>query len=434
MTIRKLCYVSIMGLLTVPAWAQSWTFGPRLDLQLSATNRFNELQIGDYRLSTFGSRGNGEAVGGFARYDRQRWYAQAEYLRSSFRVSLYRESPSIGGSAGGGREARRQDVRLLAGVKPLPWLRLGGGFTYARYNWNPSEDNRIYESIRQRLLTEQNPILIEDMQKRLPFYNIGRQIDEGYRRSNVEGSLGIGADIGGFTLDLTYSRSLTPLLDGVTVDGAAYPIRYDYSYTTLRFGYRLLPLKAHLLAPRKSNRAYERIKQQIPFYRNEFHAGVGLLGDDIGSAFIYENRYTRYLSRRVGLTAGANMMRLFENFDTGFLPKLSTTFMLTAGVRVLPLYSRRHTVGLTTGPLLQYETGVGVSSGGTRTVNGQLLNTINLRADSDRTGLTTGWHSSLDYQFAATDRLLVGPWLRVFGQSFIVPDYASAGIQTSYRF
>ena len=434
MKIKPLYHVSVLVLLAIPAWAQSWTFGPRFDLQLSASDRFNELRIGDYRLSTYGSRGNGEALGGFARYDRKRWYAQAEYLRSSFRVSLFRESPSIGGSAGAAREAQRQDVRLHAGMKPLPWLRLGGGLTYARYDWERSEDERIYKFIQQRLLTEQNPILVEYDQQRLPFYNIGRQIDQGYRQSNIEGNVGIGADIGGFTLDLTYSRSLTPILDGVTVDATRYPIRYDYSYTTLRFGYRLFPLKAHLLAPRQRNPAYQRIKQDVPYYRNEFHASVGLLAEDIGSAFIYENRYTRYLSRRVGLTAGANMMRLFEDYDTGFLPKVSTTFTLTAGIRLLPLYSRRHTIGLTTGPMLQYETGVGVSGGAVSYPNGQELKTITLRADSDRTGLTVGWHSSLDYQFAVTDRLIVGPWLRVFGQTFIIPDYASAGIQTGYRF
>lgn len=425
--------VLLAGLLAGPAGAQSWTFGPRVDLQLSASNRMDDLQIGDYQLSSYNSRGNREALGGFARYDRKRWYAQADYLRGSFRLSMYREAPGIG-TISTAREARRQDVRISAGVKPLPWLRLGAGITHARYNWDPSEDGRIYELLRQRLLVETNPILIEYDQERLPAYNIGRQVDAGYRRSNTEGSLGVGADIGGFTLDLTYSRSLTPLLDGVAVNGASYPIRFDYSYTTLRFGYRLFPLKAHLLTPRKRNPAYERLKRDIPFYRNEFHVAVGLLAEDVGSAFIYENRYTRYLSRRIGLTAGVNMMRLFDDYETVSLPGVSTTFMLTPGVRALLLYSRRHTIGLTTGPLLQYRTGVGVSSGATRYTNGQEINTITLRADSDRTGLTAGWHSSLDYQFAVTDRLVIGPWLRVFGQSFIIPDYASAGVSTGYRF
>ena len=423
----KTVWISLFLLIfALNAFGQTWTFGPRFDLQLSASDRRNELRIGDYRMSTYGSRGNGEALGGFARYDRPRWYAQAEYLRSSFRLNLYREMPDVG-TYGSGRDAQRQDIRLHAGIKPLPWLRVGGGFTYARYNWEPSEDERIYQSIRQRLSTEQNPILIEDLQKRLPFYNIGRQVDTGYRRSNVEASVGVGADIGGFTLDLTYSRSLSPILNGVTVNAASYPLRYDYSYTTLRFGYRLFPLKAYLLAPRK-NRAYERIKRDIPFYRNEFHVSGGLLAEDIGSAFIYENRYTRYLTRRFGLTAGLNLMNVHETFENGFLPKQYSRVQLVTGLRVLPLYSRRHTIGVSIGPTLTYESGFRTSSGSSEVANGQVLRTVNLSGESRLNGLQLGLQAMLDYNFAATDRLIVGPWIRS------TPDYASFGIQAGYRF
>lgn len=427
--------VLLLWLLAIPAWAQSWTFGPRLELQLSSSGQLDEVRIGDYRLSSNNISGSREFLGGFARYDQERWYAQAEYLRSSFSANSFRQGPGVGGS-GHYLDARRQDIRVGAGVKPLPWLRLGGGLTYARYNWEQSEDERGYESVRQQLLTEQNPIFIGRLQEQLPYYDTGRQIDAAYRRSNVEGRLGVGVDIGGLTLDLTYNRSLTPIIDGITVDGASYAARHDYSYTTLSFGYRLFPLKAHLLSPRKRNPAYERIKRDIPFYRNELHVAAGLLGEGIGSAFIYENRYTRYLTRRFGLTVGANMMRVHQDFSSSSLPRLYSSFMLTTGIRLLPLYSPRHTIGLTTGPTITHRVGVGLSSGylDPRNVNGQLVNVTDLRNGSRYRGWDLGWQSQVDYQFAATDRLLIGPWLRVLGQDFIVPDYASAGLQIGYRF
>lgn len=411
------------------AQAQQWTFGPRFDLQISATSSLNSIQIGDYGFGVTSLQGSETRWGGFARYDQRRWYAQAEYTRGAFGVNSYRQTTSIGYYTYG-LDARRQDVRVSAGIKPLPWLRLNGGFTCARYNWDESYDGRSYEFFRQRASSEQNPILVEDAQKRLPDYNIGRQIDAGYRRNNTEGSLGVGVDIGGFTVDLTYNRSLTPILDGVIVNGTAYPIRHDYSYTALRFGYRLFPLKAHLLAPRKRNPAYERIKRDIPFYRNEVHLSVGLLGEDIGSAFIYENRYTHYFTRRFGVLGGLNVMRVFETFDNGFIPKHFNSFQAVAGLRVLPLYSRRHTIGLSAGPTLTYETGLSAYSAGTRTLpSGYRYNSINWRADSRRERLALSWQATADYHFALTDRLIAGPWLRILGL-----DYASAGIQAGYRF
>ncbi|MBC8156193.1 MAG: hypothetical protein H7Z72_25180 [Bacteroidetes bacterium] len=411
------------------AQAQQWTFGPRLDLQLSSSNRMATLQIDDYNLSTTPSKGNREALGGFARYDQKRWYAQAEYMRGSFRVVMDGDKPGIG-SISSGRNAPRQDIRLNAGVKPLPWLRLGGGITYARYNWGESEDGRIYESIRRQLLVETNPVLIEYNQKRLPAYNISRQIDAGYRRSNLEGSVGAGIDIGGLTLDLIYSRSLTPFLDGVRVNGTAYPFRFDYSYTTLRLGYRLFPFNAFVTTPRKRNPAYQRLKRDIPFYRNEFHVAGGLIGEDIGSAFTYENRYTRYITRRFGVTGGLNVTRVFETFDNGFLPKHYNAFQLVTGLRVLPLYSRRHIIGITAGPTLTLETGVSAySGGGNPRPGGGYYNYVNWRADSRREGIALNWMSMIDYQFAATDRIVLGPWLRLNGI-----DYATLGIQAGYRF
>ena len=247
--------------------------------------------------------------------------------------------------------------------------------------------------------------------------------------------MGVGVDIGGLTLDLAHNRGLSPVLDGIQFQQQRYAIQQRYNYWALSVGYRLFPLKAYLLAPRRRNPAYKRIKQDVPFYRNEFHASVGVLGEDIGSAFIYENRYTRYFTRRVGLATGVNMMRVHQNLETDSPVRLYSSFMLTTGVRLLPLYSRRHTVGITTGPALTHQVGVGLNrSSKPLNVNGQLVNVTDLRNSSRYRGWDLGWQSSIDYQFAVTDRMLVGPWLRLFGEDFIIPDLASAGLQIGYRF
>ena len=206
-----------------------------------------------------------------------------------------------------------------------------------------------------------------------------------------------------------------------------YNVNQRGRFLTLQLGYRLFPLKAHTLAPRK-NRAYERIRQDIPFYRNEIHVVGGLLAEDFGSAFLYENRYTRYLSRRVGLTAGLNLMRAFETSESGFLPKQFTQTQLITGVRFLPLYSRRHTIGLSAGPTLTYRSGFQINSGGSQLINGKPLRTVNLSGQSWLNEFRVSAQATVDYNVAATDRIVLGPWLRA------TPDNAYFGIQAGYRF
>ena len=431
---KRILFSSITALtvcLAGTVQAQQWSFGPKAYVGLNSQRTVgNPTQIGNINVSTndYGDA-VGSGIGAFGRYDRPHWYAQAEVVRGRYSLG----NAEVNGAGGGFplySRAARTDIRLIAGGKPLPWLRLSAGVVGGQNNWNTYDydaDVRNYDALAQRFPTEVY------YQNRADLYRVAGAVQGSFKRRVLEAQAGVGVDIGGLTLDLTYNHGLSPVLDGVQYQQQTYAIQQRYNYWSFDVGYRLFPLKSHLLALRK-NRAYERIKRDIPFYRNEVHVAGGLLAEDIGSAFIYENRYTRYLTRRVGLAAGVNMMRVSSDYETGFLPQVSTTFMLTAGIRVLPLYSRRHLIGLTTGPLLQYKTGVSVSSGATRTQNGQLIQTVQFGPSSDQARLSAGWHSSVDYQFAVTDRLLVGPWLRVFGQSFIIPDYASAGIQMGYRF
>ena len=420
--VSTILLLSIFGL---NAFGQTWTAGPKAAFGLTTSVRGDEVQIGNNAINlTTTTLSSPTQVGAFVRYDRPMWYGQVEGLFGKAETGMVRSATSLG-SGSSFLIGKRADTRLLIGMKPLPWFRLYAGAGYARLNWSIQDyDSEIASADKAAL---ERPELAQTWLARADFARFNKAVDQSYRRNIVTGLAGLGVDIHGVMIDLTYSQSVTPLIDGIMLNTSAYAARQQYQHVALSIGYKLFPLKAHLLAPRK-NRAYERIKRDIPFYRNEVHVSGGLMNEDIGNAFIYENRYTRYLSRRFGLTAGLNLMNVYETFENGSLPNQYSRVQLVSGLRVLPLYSRRHTIGLSAGPTLTYKSGFRTFSGGGRIVDGQLLQTVNINADSRMNRLQVGIQAMLDYNFAATDRIIVGPWLRA------TPDYGSFGIQAGYRF
>lgn len=436
MKIRLLFSISVsLGLSLGAVRAQQWTFGPKLRLITAQRNDLSSVTTTDGATLDLGSINESTPVqlGGFARYDRGQFFAEGEVFTGRFNVGAYIEDTRGGSSLQ--FQSRLLGTNLKAGAKPLPWLRLYAGAGYQHHNWNDRRYGNFGETADRfaRLLqqgglsNEQTQVFEEELRR----YRLLAATNDAYQRHVLTGQVGAGIDIGGLTIDLAYQRSLTPLLHDIPAANGTLNVRQGYDGYLFSVGYRLLPIKAYLLAPRKRNPAYERIKRDIPFYRNEVHLSVGLLGEDIGSAFIYENRYTRYFTRRFGVMSGLNVMRVFETFDNGFIPKHFSQFQVVAGLRVLPLYSRRHTIGLSAGPTLTYETGLSAYSGGRRTLQDSryTYNYISWRADSQREQLTLSWQATADYHFALTDRIIAGPWLRILGL-----DYASAGIQVGYRF
>jgi len=431
-------YAAAIGLLLLTAGtsrAQEWTFGPKVNLGLSVKPSVNFTRVNNLSISTVkgtfdDARTSG--VGAFVRYDQTRWYGQFESNFLKSREINYYVNADIDLSNGtrqtfslvtGGQSRYRVDARLLGGYKPLPWLRLYGGLGVARYAASPVSNYRF--GIANLESSSPND---ESVQKSIETFKLAIALEErGVRRTGLEGTVGAGVDVGGLTVDLSLQQGLTPLIGPFSENGQTYNVNQRGQFLTLQLGYRLFPLKAHLLAPRK-NRAYERIKKDIPFYRNEVHVSGGMLAEDIGSAFLYENRYTRYLTRRVGLTAGLNLMRVNETFDSGFLPNQFTQTQLITGLRFLPLYSRRHTIGVSAGPMLTYQSGFRVNSGGTQTINGKPVRTVNFSDQSRLNEFRLSAQATVDYNVAATDRIVLGPWLRA------TPDGAYFGIQAGYRF
>ncbi|MFD2572442.1 hypothetical protein ACFSUS_17515 [Spirosoma soli] len=412
------------------AQAQEWSFGPKAYLGLSARRGLAETSIGAVNVfSSVMGDVSGGGIGAFARYDRPRWYGQIEVAQGKY--NLGGASVSTTGQASSlFINRRRYDLRLIGGYKPLPWLRLHGGLVGVA---NTSLPVSGYEStiafLKERVANETNPDFLNRYQQDLAFNQVSQAVTQAYEKYNLEGQLGLGVDIGGLTVDLVFSQSLTPNVNGIQLDGITYPFRQSYSYTALNLGYKLFPLKSYLLALGKNNRAYQRIKQDIPFYRNEVQVAAGLLTEDIGSASVYENRYTRYVSRRVGLTASVGLMRSFQG-PGRYLPEATNIIMASASFRLLALYSRRHTIGLSPGLNFMSYQGFRTNSG---RVDGQNVTSVSINPQNYRNENGVGWQVTGDYTFALTDRIPIGVWLRIADNS-AHGSFGQAGLQLGYRF
>ncbi|MEZ0538214.1 hypothetical protein [Fibrella arboris] len=426
---------ALLGLLTTTVRAQEWSFGPKAYLGLSRV-----LTVGNEAVLPIGSIStvaDGDAtmsgLGAFARYDRPHWYAELDASQAqSYAANINVQSRS--GSAPLYPSARRYDARLLVGYKPLPWLRLSAGLVGGFNTWKQRDYTADITRLDALAQAEPNPSMRERWQNEADYYRLNETAGKALKRNVLEAQLGIGADVGGLTLDLTYNPGLLPAIDGVTYLGRTYAIQQQYAFWSLGVGYKLFPLKSHLLAPRK-NKAYARIQRDIPFVRNEFHVGVGILFEDLNSAFIYENRYTHYVRPRFGWTLGLSYLRGLSGYESGFQTgRLSVVNVVSAlaGVRVLPLYSRQHRIGLTFGAQLSYQRGHISSGRSARTVliNGQsvLIQSVNLTTNAGKGAFQAGPQASIDYQFLPTDRLAIGPWLRA------TQDFGSFGLQAGYRF
>lgn len=426
-------------LLTAPALAQDWSFGPKAYLGLSRVLTVGNqavLPIGTIATVADGDQ-SGSGLGIFVRYDQPCWYAEVNAIQGSSSFA----NLDVNSAAGGGPiypRARRYDLRLLAGYKPLPWLRLSAGLVGVANNWGSRDYTADINRLETLAAESQNANAKANLLGQADGYRLSSVASASLKRNLLEAQLGIGADVGGLTLDITYNPGLSPSVDGIDYQERTYALQQRYAYWSLGIGYKLFPLKSHLTAPRR-NKAYARIQRDILFIRNEFHVGLGILFEDFNSAFIYENRYTHYVRPRLGWTVGLTYMRGLSGFEpvpssafqTGNF-SATNTISLLAGGRVLPLYSRQHRLGLTVGGQLSY-VGGSVSSGGsyrTVTVNGQttVIRPVNLTTGSHKDGFSVAPQASIDYQFLPTDRLAIGPWLRA------TPDFGSYGLQAGYRF
>lgn len=417
----------LIGLLalTNAAQAQSWSGGIRFDITTGATKRGSEFTLVNVPYSSneySSSDADAPRLGGFVRYDRPKWLAQAELTTGGMNLNVRGGAPRIGtidASAVGIRRA----LGLTGGYKPAPWLRLQVGFAVNRIAWQTTRTAEMLTSLQNRIGSG-TPSEQEFTQASIDAYTGKLALENNLRRTQLTGHYGIGLDLGGFTIDVSRTEGLTPLLDGVTLNGQPVDARLNYSYTSLNLGYRLFPLR-RFLAPKKTNRAYQRIRREIPFFRNEFHLGLGNQAEDINAGTIYEARYTRFLTRRFGLTGTLSLAKRDVGRYQGTLVP-ANSFIGSVMGRVLPLYTRRHQIALSVGPQLSV-TGPQVLGRPDGTIDSQGRTTY-AQLTSEPTRVTLGVQGQFDYQIAVTDRLPVGVWLRSGGYGGFY------GIQFGYRF
>jgi hypothetical protein len=398
--------LSLILILTAAlARAQEWSGGVRLEapLTIDRSGTLFTLGLTDFNM-TDGVESSKLRPGLFVRYDQPRWLAQADVQHAAFDLGFRTTAGRVGNSITIAKSTQTT-LRLTGGYKPAPWLRLVAGLGANYTNWQPQQYTNSWST---------------DAAERLYYQNIATVITA-YKPWQLTGQLGLGIDLGGLTIDLARQQGLTPVLDGAP--GAIGQAQANYGYTSLSVGYRIFPVKRFLAT--KRNRAYQKLKADIPYYRNEFHLGLGNQAEDINAGTIYEARYTRYFARRFGLVNSLS----FSRRDAGrFSTYLTPTNGIVLGVmgRFLPIYTRRHQVGLSLGMQGAWQAPRLIGSfGQASTTSGQPVYRY-VDAQPARFKLDGQWQ--FDYQIAITDRLPIGLWLRQGGYG------AFYGFQFGYRF
>ncbi|MBO0932831.1 hypothetical protein [Fibrella aquatilis] len=368
---------------------------------------------------------------GFVRYDKPNWLFQADISQGGFSIASQQEDKN--GTSYSGYSGKRYALVLQAAYKPAPWLRLQAGFGINKHTWETGYLEGQVAQAEQRLKANdgKNPSSLEIDKQVLTSYQNSLLLLQSYKTTQLTGHYGVGVDLGGLTIDVSRTEGLTPLLNGVVANGQTVEANQNYGYTSLSVGYRLFPLKKFALAT-NNNKTYQKLKREIPFYRNEFSAGLGIIGEDIGTGITYENRYTRYFSRRFGVTGiiGATRTAYQSQFNSDNT-KAFTDFQFSALLRTLPLYTRRHQIGLSFGiNVIAAQAGLFSNGSSFYPAGPGTQQPISVAYLSERPAKTyVGGQWQFDYQFAATDRVPVGIWLRNTASGF-----ANLGIQAGYRF
>ena len=407
------------------AVGQKITVGPKVMLPLG-TSTHADTRVEGVSIQGGDSQTGGTHPGLFARADWKRFYLQAEASRSRSWHAFYLS----GGNGGYGHYPtnRRTGLNLTGGVKPLPWLRLHAGLSSVHRRWDePSPLSGYYqnEANMPEDPARQAYFLAEQEMQRVNY-----QFDKSFRKWNLEGQLGVGVDLQGFTVDLVRHGGLTPLADGLEYRGQRYSFRPKYDFWALHFGYRLLPLKRYLLRPRKPKTERDSLPPvRLPFYRNEVSLVAGMLGEDLGGAFIYENRYTRFVKQWLGVSGSVNLMRSYQDAETGWLPQAYNAFSVNVSLSLLPLRTRRHVLSLAAGPTFMLLSGLHPYSGGSYPGPAGTLMVYSTARYRDA-GL--GYQATIEYGFLPTYRIPVGFWVRASNN--VYDSFASFGIHTGYRF
>lgn len=340
--------------------------------------------------------------------------------------------------------------RLGYSYKPLPWLRINAGlgtnlFYESKFQFNrrlKTEQNRAeYFATSLKQYENDNTADGQKAKAMLLGQQKGEEISNSYfkaiRKVHFDARLGVGVDFGGFMIDLNYNRTLTPIVKDIDYNGQASPLNLQYDYLSLSVGYRILPIRKFLLPPRK-NKTYEKIQSEIPFYKNEVNFLFGKQSKNQNSLNIYESSYTRYLLKRVGVTIGVNTIQSpLSATDNDGLPNIGIQNAITVftEAKFLPLYTKKHRVGIAAGlNYIRYE-GLEGSSYLSTPDDAPAFNVVNFQPLFQPKKGSFGYQITADYNYLLTKRIPIGGWLRATGNKTNgYGNFIALGIKTGYLF
>lgn len=439
----------LIFLLTISSvHAQELTVGVKGDFSLTDMGKSNSTSIFSRVILQDLESSPKQTVGVFARVDKRKHIFQGELNHTWGDMSNYASS-SFGGG-GYSRDLTFISPRITYSYKLFPWFRMnlgvGTNFLYeSKFSKKQriEEENRVFANLDSQFKqyendnSEQGRYVREFIISQRNTFSVINAFNKSPNKVNFDARVGVGVDVGGFMIDLNYNRSLTPIVSNLEFNGQTNPIRLNSNYLSLSVGYRILPIRKFILAPKK-NKTYEKIQSEIPFYKNEVNFLFGKQMEDANSLNTYESSYTRYLLKRVGITLGVNTIQSpLYTTNVQNLPNIGiqNSIAVFSELKILPLYNKKHRIGISAGiNFMKYE-GIEGNTGLSTLQDGSIIYPVYLQYSVVPKKSSLGYQATADYNYLLTKRIAIGAWLRTnVNYKTSYGTYASLGIKTGYLF
>lgn len=428
--------------------AQELTVGLKGDFNLldvkesNSSSSFNRISLLNLKSSPR------QTVGVFARLDKRKHSFQGELNHTWANMSNY--ASSFFGGGGYSRDLTFISPRITYSYKLFPWFRVnlgvGTNFLYESTfskKQRIGEENRTLSNLDNQFKqyendnSERGKYMREYLISQQNLFRVLSTFNNSPNKVHFDARLGIGVDAGGFMIDFNYNRSLTPIVSSLEFNGQSNPIKLNSNYLSLSVGYRILPIRKFILAPKK-NKTYEKIQSEIPFYKNEVSFLFGKQMEDANSLNTYESSYTRYLLKRVGITLGVNTIQSpLYTTNIQNLPNIGiqNSIAIFSELKLLPLYTKKHRIGIAAGVnFMKYE-GIEGNTGLSTLQDGSIIYPVYLQYSVVPKKSSLGYQATTDYNYLLTKRIAIGAWLRTnVNYKNGYGTYASLGIKTGYLF
>lgn len=428
--------------------AQELTFGIKGDFNLTDVKKTDFTPLFSTTILQDLQSSPKQTVGVFARVDKKKHIFQGELNHTWGDMSNYASSSFGGGSYS--RDLTFISPRITYSYKLFPWFRMnlgvGTNFLYeSKFDVKKhiKEEERTFAYLDDNFKryendnSEQGKYMREYLIRQKNLFSIISAFNKSPNKVHFDARVGVGVDVGGFMIDLNYNRSLTPIVSNLEFNGQPNPIRLNSNYLSLSVGYRILPIRKFILAPKK-NKTYEKLQSEIPFYRNEVSFSFGKQMEDANSLNTYESSYTRYLLKRVGITLGINTIQSpLYTTNVQNLPNfgIQNSIAVFSELKILPLYTKKHRIGIAAGVnFMKYE-GIEGNTGLSTLQDGSIIYPVYLQYSVLPKKSSLGYQATADYNYLLTKRIAIGAWLRTnVNYKTSYGTYASLGIKTGYLF